>query len=135
VHDHVRSLRLRHEPGHVRVGQPAADVVHQGGSGVQGGFRDGRPHGVHADEGAGADEGGDDRDYPAQFLFGADPLGTRAGGFTADVDDVRALGDELQAMGDRGARVLPLTAVGERVGRDVDHSHHQAPAGGLEGER
>ena len=73
-----------------------------------------------------ADQAGDDGDDAAQLLLGVDAQRTGPGGLAADVDDVGALGDELEPVADGGVGVEPLAAVGEGVGGDVDHPHDAA---------
>ncbi len=67
---------------------------------------------------------GDDRQDPRELLGLIDRIGARPGAFAADVQNVRALLDQSQAVGDRGLdRPQPAT-VREAVGRDVDDAHH-----------
>ena len=68
----------------------------------------------------------DHGEHPAQLLGLVDPGGARAGGLAADVDQVGALGDQVEAVLDGDVRVEPPPAVGERVGRDVHHAHDRA---------
>ena len=104
VHHHVGHARLRHQPGHVRVGESAAHVVDQADPGLERQLGHLGAHRVHADHHPGPDQFGDDRLDPAQLLVGGDPLRARPGRLAADVDDVGALGDQLQAVLDRRPR-------------------------------
>src|SRR5215472_9966257 len=117
VHDDVGDARLRHQPGHVRVGEPAAHVVDQADSRLKRPFGDLGAHRVHADHHAGPDKLGDDWLDPAQFLLHRYPLRSRPGALAADVHDVGALGDQLKAVLDRGGGAIPLPAVREGVRR------------------
>ena len=103
VHHDVGHARLGHQPGHVRVGEPAADVVDQADARLDGPLGHLGAHRVHADHRPRPDQLGDDRLDPAQLLVGRDPLRARPGRLAADVDDVGALGDQLKAVLDRGA--------------------------------
>ena len=65
----------------------------------------------------------DDRDDAAQLLVDRHRLGPRTGRLAADVEDVGTLGDEHARVFDGAIEREPLTAVGERVGRDVEDAH------------
>ena len=65
----------------------------------------------------------DDRDDAAQLLLGGHRRGAGARGLAADVDDRGALLDEPARVADGRRVVVERAAVGERVGRDVDHAH------------
>src|SRR5207302_239676 len=64
----------------------------------------------------------DGKDPPALFLLGH-RIGPGPRGLTTDVDDVGALRDQLVSARDRVGMVEIAAAIGERVGRDVDHAH------------
>src|SRR5579875_882830 len=72
---------------------------------------------------------------PPQLLRLVDPDRARAGRFAADVHDVGPGRRQLQAVGDRLVGAEPAAAVGERVGRDVDDAHDQAPIRGRQTRR
>ena len=55
------------------------------------------------------------------------PAARRPARLAADVEDVGAFGEHLLAAGDRLRRRQRRAAFGERVGRDVDDSHHARP--------
>ena len=63
-----------------------------------------------------------------QFPGLADRLGPGPRGFAADVQDIRALRHEFQRVGDGGGGIQKFTAVGKRVGRDVDDAHDERRA-------
>ena len=128
VHHHVGNSRGRDEPGHLGIGQATAHVVDQPGPRLQGPLGHLGPHRVHAHRDTRRGQALDDRPGPAQFLRCGDALRTRAGGLPAHVHDVRALGQEFQAVRHPGLRAEPLAPVGEGVGGDVHHAHDQAPS-------
>ena len=128
VHHDIRHAGRRDEAGHLGVGQAAAHVVDQPGARFQGPLGHLGAHRVHADRDACRGQATDHGSDPAQFLFGGDALRARAGGFPAHVHDVRALGQEFQAVMDPGLRPEPLAPVREGVGGDVHHAHDQAPS-------
>ncbi len=70
-------------------------------------------------------EGFDDGQDAAELLVDRHRIGARARGFAADVEDVGAIVDHLQPVGDGARRVEPPPAIGERVGRDVDDPHDE----------
>src|SRR5690606_19932815 len=55
--------------------------------------------------------------------------GARPRRLAAHVEDVGTLPQQLEPVRHRGGRLEPLPAVGERVGRHVDHAHDERPAG------
>ena len=67
----------------------------------------------------------DDRNDPAQFFCSAHRLRAGSGGFAANVEDFRALRDQLQRVRDGFCRAEKFSAVGKRIGRDVDDAHDQ----------
>ena len=69
----------------------------------------------------------DHRQHAAQLFVGVDRLGIRPRAFAADVEQVGAVGDQLQCMLDGRIGVEKLPAVGKAVGRDIDDAHHQRP--------
>ena len=75
----------------------------------------------------------DDRQYALQFLAHADRLRAGAGGFSADVEDIRTLGDQLLRMGNRGIAPQMLATVREGIGRGIDDAHDER-AGEVEAE-
>ena len=108
------------------VGEAAADVVDEGGAGREGLLGDGGAHGVHGDGDALGGEPADDGDDALELLRLVDAGGAGAGGLAADVDQVGALGDQVEAVLDGGRRVEPAAAVGEGVGGDVHDPHDRA---------
>ncbi len=70
VHDDIGHARLGHQARHVRIGQAAAHVVDQAGTGVHRGSGHLGAHGVHADRHVLAGQPRDHRDDPAEFLVG-----------------------------------------------------------------
>jgi len=67
----------------------------------------------------------EDGDEALEFDCGGDAVGPRLGGFGADVDDVGALLLEFDGSRERAVGVGVFTAVGERVGGDVENAHQQ----------
>ena len=54
--------------------------------------------------------------------------GPRAGGFAAEIENFRALGDEFQRLRHGPGRVEKFPAIGKRIGGDVDHAHDERRA-------
>ena len=67
-------------------------------------FGDGGAHGVDGDGDALGGEAADDGDDAAQLLGLVDAGGAGPGGLAADVDQVGALGDQVEAVLDGGRR-------------------------------
>jgi hypothetical protein len=126
VHDDEGGAGVGDGRDHAGVGEAAADVVDEGGTGREGPFGDGGAHGVDGDRDPLGGQAADDGDDAAQFLGLVDPGGSGAGGLAADVDQVRALGDQVEATLDGGRGVEEAAAVGEGVGGDVHDSHDRA---------
>ena len=127
VHDDERGARGDDDPDHRGVGEAAADVVDQGGSGRERLLGDGGAHGVDGDGDALRREAPDHRDDAPELLGLVDAGGAGAGGLAADVHQVRALCDQVQAVLDGRGGVEPASAVGEGVGGDVHDPHDRAP--------
>ena len=64
VHHHIGNTGLGDQPGHLRIGQAAADVIDQACARLERGLRHLGPHGVHTDRDAGRGERADDRSHP-----------------------------------------------------------------------
>ena len=54
-------------------------------------------------------------------------LQNKASGLSIDPDVVAKLARQLKTARDRGVVVHVTSAIGERVGRDVQNAHHQRP--------
>ena len=117
------------EGRHPRVVTQRGDVVDVRRAGLE---RRGRHRGLHRVDrdlrGAVGGERGDDGHHAGELLLDRDRAGAGARRLAADVEDGRALGDELAPVRDRRVAVEPLAAVGERVGRHVEDAHD--PVGG-----
>ena len=91
-------------PVHVVVGQPARDVVDQAGAARDGLAGDHRAGGVDADDGAARDQAVDHREHAVQLVLHRHAPRARTRGLAADVEQVRALGQQLQPVRDRRGR-------------------------------
>src|SRR5665647_1731435 len=126
VHRDVDNPGARDQAGHHGIGRARGDVVDDHGAVLEGRLCDRRPGRVDTHDHPGPGEPGHHRDDPVELLLSADPDGPGPGGLTADIDDVRAVGRQCEATRDGPVRAVPLTAVAERVGRDVEDPHHEA---------
>jgi hypothetical protein len=98
-----------------------AHVVDETCTGRDGGAHDFGFRGVDRDRHAHlARECFDDRNHAGDFGFGIDRFGARPRGFAANVEQVRAFFDNLQSLLDRALRLDEVSAIGKRIGRDVD---------------
>jgi hypothetical protein len=124
VHQAALAARLGDHGRHLRIAAQRGDVVDEARPGGQrrAGHRGLR--GVDAQGGgrsaASASTTGRTRRSSSSCGTG---VGARPGRLAAHVDELGALGGHLAAVGDRGAGVEPLAAVGERVRRDVEDAH------------
>ena len=65
------------------------------------------------------------RNQTPQFLGRGDARRIRARGFRAYVDDVGALFLHMHGVREGAIRIQVFAAIGERIGRDVQHAHDQ----------
>ena len=124
VHEADVAAALGDERRHPGVAAQRGHVVDERGAGVERSGRHRRLRGVDRQARARAREALEDGHHAAQLLGLADRIGAGAGRLAADVEDRGALLDERPAVCDRGRRVEPSAAVGERVGGDVYDAHH-----------
>ena len=124
--DATRRVR-RHHRQRTRPGQ-CAHIVDDVGAQIEGRLHHLGPAGVHRHRDAQSHGMAQHRQHPGQLFLQIRLTGTGAGGFTADVQQVSAVAQQLVAvrLGRVGAAVL--AAVGKRIGRDVDDAHHLRPA-------
>lgn len=91
--------------------------------------------GVDREDSLGAvDANGFEDGQEAGLLFGRRELGgAGAGGFSADVENVCAAIEQVEAVLDGGVEAEELAAIGEAVGRDVEDAHDEGLLAELEG--
>ncbi|CAM5545156.1 hypothetical protein SVIOM74S_07138 [Streptomyces violarus] len=126
MHDDEGGAGVGDGRDHAGVGEAAADVVDEGGTRREGPLGDGGAHGVDRDGDAFGGQAAHDGDDTAEFLGLVHPGRAGAGRLAADVDQVRALADQVEAVFDGGRGVEEAAAVGEGVGGDVHDSHDRA---------
>lgn len=127
MHDDEGGARGGDDRDHRGVGEAAADVVDQDGARGEGLFGDGGAHGVDGDGDAFGGEAAHHGDDAFEFLGLVHAGGARAGRLAADVHQVGALGDQVEAALDGRRGVEEAAAVGEGVRGDVHDSHDRAP--------
>ena len=131
VHEDGSAVEFGAGSGHVGVPEVAADVIDDLGSGCDGAAGGGGVEGVDGEDGLGAlfEDGLDDRENAGLFFFGGERGGVGAGGLAADVEEVRALVEHGQGLGEGAfGGVLggvEVAAVGEGVGCDVEDAHDE----------
>ena len=106
------------------------DVVDHAGSGSHRGAHDSAIAGINRDQHARPGQSLHHGDHAPELLLHGDGGGTGPRGFTADVDDVGAVGTQPEPVRDRRGRLDELPAVRKAVRGDVDHAHDQGPAPG-----
>ena len=123
VHRHVVDLESGDRGQHLLVGQAAGHVIdHLRASGhTRPGNR--RPGGVDAHRDACLRQRGHHRHDSLEFGLQADPCGTRTGGLPSDVDPLRTRCGHRDTRSHGLRNVAVLSAVAERIGRDVQHAH------------
>ena len=93
---------------------------------LDGGLSGRRLIGIDTDrDGASTVERAKDRLETVDLLVGADLIAVRACRLRAYIDDIGSVVDHLKDVLDRSIEIDPLTAVAERIGRDVQDAHHQ----------
>ena len=125
VHRDVDRARPRHDVDHLVVGQPARHVVDDRGPTLDGRPRDHRAGRVDAHGRTAGHQLLDHRQHPRQLVVDRHPPGAGPGRLTADVQQVRPLVEQLQAVRDRRAGREPAAAVREGVRGDVDDAHDE----------
>ena len=109
---------------HLRVSQPAADVIDDSSARFDRAACHLGLGGVHRDgDRALRRESLDDGENAPQLLIRGDGGGPGSGGLAAYVQHIRALIDEVEAVLGRPLRSEELTAVREAIGGDVDDPH------------
>ena len=82
-------------------------------------------------------DGFDDRQDAGLLFGGGERSGVGAGGFAADVEDVGALVEHLERLGEGALRGMlgrvEVAAVGEAVGGDVEDAHDERSLAEREG--
>ncbi len=121
--------------GHGAVPGKAADVVDDLGAGLHGGERGGAVVGVDGEDGVGAGgaDGVEDGKEAGLLLGGRERLGVGAGGFRADIKDVGAAVEEVEAVFDGEVGGEELAGVREAVGGDIEDAHNEGALAQVEG--
>ena len=119
--------------GHGGVPEVAADIVHDLGACSDGERGGGGMVGIDREDSLGLflEDRFDDRKNAGLLLFGRERNGPGAGGFAADIEQVRAVVEHLQGLHEcpfRGAlRRVKVTSIGEAVRRHIENTHDQGP--------
>ena len=102
MHEDGSAVELGAGGGHVGVPEVAADIVDDLGSGFDGAAGGGSVEGVDGEDGFGAvlEDGGNDRQDAGLFFFCCERRCVWAGGFAADVEDVGALVEHGDGLGE-----------------------------------
>ena len=136
VHDDDAATGGGERGSHGGVPEQAGDVVDNFGTVVERGLGGGCAVGVDGNDGAGtcAKDGAEHREDAALLFLPADGVGRErgcagTGGFPAEVEQVRAVVEELEGVIEGGSRRGVPAAVGETVRREIDDAGEQrAPA-------
>jgi hypothetical protein len=138
MHQHHARLKFRADSSHLRIPCEAAHIVDDFSAGLEGCAGGGGLVGVDGDDcvRAGAQDSLEHGQQTGLLFFGADRWSLRgagcaacaragAGALSAQVEQVRALVEKFERVGDGCFRMEKKAAVAEGVGRDVDHAHDQ----------
>ncbi len=128
VHQHGSAFYFGNRSSHLRIPAQPADIVNDLGSRSNSSVRHAGLVGVDGNDSVGTLflDCSNHGQHPPQFLLGADldfRTGTR--GFSAHVNDVRSLVEQLDRMIGSLAGIEIQAAVGKRVGRHVDDAHDE----------
>src|SRR5439155_9453920 len=127
VHDDDSGLALRDGADHGGISD-SGDVVHQGSARVDGLGRHRRLHRVDRKRHVHLDrQVTDDRPDAAPLFLCGNCIGPWPRRFASDVEKVRPLLDQLDAVAQRSVRLEVAAAVRERIGGDVQDAHHAGP--------
>ena len=125
VHEDQRRAAARDDVRERRLVDERADVVDDRRAEVDGAVGNRRFVGVNRDRHAEPAHALEHRRDATPLLRVRQRPGPGPRRLAADVEDVGAVGDHPGRVGNRDVRIESLTAVGERIGRDVDDRHHE----------
>ncbi len=124
MHQHHRRARVGHRFQRARLAQ-RLHVVDHAGAGRQCCAHHVGLEGIDADRhGRARHQCLDHRHHALDLLLRRHLFGAGPGGLAADVEDIRALLDQRQRVGDGRLGTEMPAAVGERIRGDVDDAHH-----------
>ena len=99
MHDDDAGSGLRNHACHIRISTQAGDVIDNIRARIHRSLSDGGLVGINRNQGLRlAAELLDDGDHALNFLFEWDAVGAGAGGFAADIEDVRPFLNKLQSL-------------------------------------
>ena len=127
VHDDDRYPAFGDDLGQRALALQAPHVVDDCGAGCECPFRDRGLHGVDGDRNTQCHCGRQDRGKAPYFLVARHRHGTavRAGRFGTDVQNVGSFRDHPARLLEGRSWIEKAPAVGEGVGGDVEHAHHE----------
>ena len=135
VHHDQHGVGVGDDAQHVGIGGTAGHVVHDHRARLERRGRDGGLRGVdaHRDRGAGNQRAHDRKGAPELFIE-VDGIGAGPGRLAPDIENGRPGSGQRQAVIHGRSGIGEAAAVGEGVGRDVDHAHERPPGKVGEGE-
>ena len=125
MHQNIGYAQLGDGLYHLIAHAHARNVVNDVRPGGYGGAGGRCVHGVYADGDTGFGKPLDHGQDAPKFLLNTDAHRTGPGGFAAYINNVCALRDHALCMGESVVRGVVFAAVAERIGGDVQDSHHQ----------
>jgi hypothetical protein len=116
---------FRSHANHLRIAE-ASYVVNNCGPGFQATARNFGLHRVHGNgNGRAAAKVRDHGDHAAEFFVQRNRLRSGACGFTANVEDIGPLGNEMQGVFHGRSGVGEAAAIGEAIRGDVQNAEHE----------
>ena len=125
MHQNIGYAQLGYGLYHLIAHAHARNVVNDVRPGSYGGAGGRCVHGVYADGDTGFGKPLDHGQNTPKFLLNTDANRTGPGGFAAYINNVCALRDHALRVGESVVRDVVFAAVAERIGGDVQDSHHQ----------
>ena len=126
VHQDHRGVQARDHGGERWVVRQRGDVVDDCRARIDRAAGDAGFVRVDRDgNGNAAAKAGDDGQHASQLLVLRKRFGARPRGLAANVEEIGAVGDHAFAVSNRALGVEAHAAIGERIRRDVDHSHDE----------
>ena len=133
VHDDEARLGVSGDARHGGIATQTGDVVDDVSPGIQRSTGDGGLHGIDGDQSLRlGTHGADHRQHAAEFLGFIHGFSAWAGGFTADVQNVRPFREQREGMLHGAARIIEAATIREAVRSDVDNAHDETAMGEIE---
>ena len=131
MHQHVGATNRRCHGQDVWISSTATDVIEPLGTSCQGRCRYRCPIGVHRQHRLRMqlEDRPHHRHHPLKLSFRADPDRAGPAALTAQIEQVRPLGQQAARLGQGGCGAIKAAAIAERIWRQIKYAHHQRAPG------